>query len=354
MTINKSEKILSKVPDMPSGEEWVYQMGVPLQLSATEAGLFCSIRRGSVKAVDFEVGNDLIPFDSIDRIKAERAVPLIRSTPMCHPETGDEQMLSVYPVTGGFVPLGAKMDGGGRIHPHAGTGFGVCQILGYPSDLSREPGRTDKPLKMMGIQQYTYDGTHFTVSSQGRISEDQLYPGWRLIPAIMSNAIPDGEDLVCGMCGVQSGNTAEKRTAGVARWRYSDNKWSVIGFTPVAQQTVASGRCTGEPSLIRIKDGSLLFMARGVFTDEEDAESVLVWRSTDRGATWKTVLKKRRWNTRRRFPCLAPATTESGSIPIRRCKSSPCVCSLPKRARPSFMTIRIQTEPDTGAKGKVG
>ena len=67
----------------------------------------------------------------------------------------------------------------GRPHPHAGTGFGLLVVLGFPPDHSelKAAGRRNKYTRLE-LQQYRYDGTTFTVISTEKIGTDALLPGW--------------------------------------------------------------------------------------------------------------------------------------------------------------------------------
>ena len=142
----KGPRDLSIPRDTPPGQDGIYQLGTPFQLSDTQAGMFCNIRRVSVYAGDLEMGSDLVIFDDIDGICAESAIALIRGGEMDHPETGERMILSTYPFVGGFVPLGARRHDG-TPHPHAGSGFAVCTQRGYPAHARSSLLASDRPFE---------------------------------------------------------------------------------------------------------------------------------------------------------------------------------------------------------------
>ena len=56
--VTKGPRDLSFPRDTPPGQDGIYQLGAPFQLSSTQAGMFCNIRRASVEAGDLEMGSD--------------------------------------------------------------------------------------------------------------------------------------------------------------------------------------------------------------------------------------------------------------------------------------------------------
>ena len=123
--------------DMPA----VYGVGVPLQLSPTQAGIFCNLRGAGVPVVDFEAGTDIVIFNCKEDIRPANAQALSRNTPDIDCATGTSIIWVKYPIVGGFVPLGAKLPGG-RAHPYAGTGFGLLVSIAFPADHSAHTRRS--------------------------------------------------------------------------------------------------------------------------------------------------------------------------------------------------------------------
>ena len=234
--INNGDKVLSEVPNTPPSLEWVYQIGFFLQLSSNEAGIFCNIRRGGVMPIDLEEGNDLIIFKTVSGINTERVVPLNRSSIMTNKVTNQEQLLSIYPIKGGFVPLGAKRKDGSA-HPYEGTGFAMSTIYGYPLHLKdrgfKKGGPGKETLQLIDVQQYRYDGDSFSITRKEKVSQYDMISGWKIDSSSMSNAIPDGDDLIMGLCGITL--EGEKRSTGIARWKYKNDKWELSKYAPIAK-----------------------------------------------------------------------------------------------------------------------
>lgn len=275
-----NSKFLSHVPSAPPDQEWVYQVGKPFQLGPTQAGLFCNIRRAGVTAVDLEVGNDLLLFDRLEPTAFQEPLPLHRSCIRPHPKTGEEKLLSIYTVRGGFVPLGAKLQDG-RPHPHAGTGFGLALALGYDTNLATVPAeirRQTAPLEFYLLQQYRWDGTRFQITSEKEIGLGELLPGMRMRGGL-AVAVPDGADLLLPFGGSKTGEPTG--TTGVTRWRCEDGEWRMTNYMPVTP----SGNYF-EPSLVRDTDEALVFTARGASGSNLPIE---VWCSVD-GVEWNKII----------------------------------------------------------------
>ena len=77
--VSKGPRDLSVPQSVPPGQEGVYQLGVPFQLSATQAGIFCNIRRAAVYANDLEIGSDLVIFDDAKAISSSSALGMTSS-----------------------------------------------------------------------------------------------------------------------------------------------------------------------------------------------------------------------------------------------------------------------------------
>lgn len=275
------------VASQPAADRWVYQLARAFQLSDTEIGLAVNLRRSGVKAVDTEVGNDLMVLDRLDRIAPKAVVPLNRSEIGIHPRTGGRLLMCLYPLAGGFVPLGARV-ADGTPHPHAGTGFGMSHVIGFPVD---EAGHITiggsweirDPYAAVELQQYRYDGARFIVEHTERIAFDELLAGWQFTSMPLGNCLVDGNDLIGGLVGKR---VASKRAtgSGLARWQRVNGRWRLAAFVPV---TRADG--SYEPSMVRDADGSLLFAVRGGQPGPNE-NAVMVWRSANNGTTWKKVI----------------------------------------------------------------
>ena len=280
----KGSAALSVLPDTPPGELWRYGGGDAFQVAPRKAAFFCGIWVEGKGNVDFVNGSDLILFDDLSNIRSDNAIPLSRN------EIGESSVTVKGTVVGGFVPLGAKLVDGSP-HPHAGTGFGVAYALRYALDRDGHYDYREVKERWLEFFQFGYDGKAFRVLKKERAEYETLFPGWEIVGEGLANAIPDGQDLLLTMA-VESGEGA---VSGGARWRRGADGWRPISFAPVTVEETG----WGEPSLVRDRDGSLLFSARS----SEDsrfgiAYDVAVWRSTDSGETWERIIYRRKCRSR--------------------------------------------------------
>jgi hypothetical protein len=169
-----------------------------------------------------------------------------------------------YPVVGGFVPVGAKAADGSP-HPHAGTGFGVSDVV----PIDAETHLYDFTYRMLELYQFAYDGKDFQVLNNERINSGN-YP--ELNPGLKS-AIPDGNDLLFACNDITKG-------VGVSRWKHNGTGWYKDSFSPVNDLDNI------EPSLIRDVDDALLFSSR-------IGDDIQIWRSEDDAETWKRIISRK-------------------------------------------------------------
>ncbi|MFA6568136.1 MAG: hypothetical protein WCS96_07985 [Victivallales bacterium] len=343
--VSRNRRALWEVhTELPPDKTGVYQLGFPFQISPTEIGVSLNIRWSGVKTIDLEIGNDLLILDHLGAIDPKRIQVLNHSEIKPHPHSGKPTLFAQYPLVGGFVPIGA-LRADGTPHPHAGTGFGVAQVIGFPGDqtVANECEYKDAEQYQyhgLEIQQYSYDGSDFNMLNSTFDDSHHLLHGCYLRHPGLSSAIPDGDDLLQPWCGSRN----NKMGCGVLRWRYTDKKWHPVEFTPVtihddmpegaedpkwcyiakewrpvefgsapatlnavSSEPVIENPQTGyvpseaispytEPSLVRDLDGSLLFTARAQGTQPYapgplKAEKVCIWRSLDGGKSWCKILE---------------------------------------------------------------
>jgi hypothetical protein len=280
-------------PDVPEGEVWRYGLGFPFQVEPCIAGLFCNIRKDGTEDIDFEIGSDVVLFDNLEDINADEAVPLSRYERGFSPGQGEpatETVTRKGPVLGGFVPAGAKLTDGSP-HPHAGTGFGMCWAILHALDREGRYEYREGLERFAELFQFAYDGKEFRILEKECIESEMLLTDWNLVGNFITNAIPDGRDLLYVMVA----KVGDISVAGVTRWQYGASGWRPVSFAPVTGNDVS----WGEPSLIRDIDGSLLFSARSPDRDDIGMGfDVPVWRSTDNGMTWKQVIYRKECRSR--------------------------------------------------------
>ncbi len=277
--ITKGRVALTIPPDTPPDEVWRYGLGFPFQVAPRKAGLFCNIRKDGTKSIDLEIGSDVVLFDELEDIRAGNAMALSRY------EIEKTFIVRKGPVLGGFVPLGAK-SADGDPHPHAGTGFGLAMGARHVLDETGNYDYRDDADRHAELFQFGYDGKDFKILQREYVKVESLLSEWELAGNFVTNAIPDGRDLLYVMLA----KVVKLGVSGVSRWRHGADGWRPVSFVPVTGDEVR----WGEPSLIRDGNGDLLFSARsdcsvlpGVAFD------AAVWRSTDNGETWEQVIYRK-------------------------------------------------------------
>ena len=137
---------LTSPTEHPPGELCRYGGGFPFQVAPKLAAVLCCLRNEGYPVGDFENGSDVILFDDLDGIDPAGAVPIVRNDHFVDPH-GRRSIAIHYPIIGGFVPLGALRDDG-TPHPHAGTGFGIGQVLEFPMLGKGHYSKSHKVTKM--------------------------------------------------------------------------------------------------------------------------------------------------------------------------------------------------------------
>lgn len=269
-------------PTTPIKASWRYGLALPFQVAPCVAAISCNIRAGFH---DFENGNDAILFSDPSDMGGALNVPLNRNQYARHPRTGQPAVMVKYPAHIGFVPLGAKRPDG-TPHPGAGTGFGLSEVVAWPVGGEVEFRGPDH-YEYLELQQFSYDGQLFSVLSSQHVEVGELLSRWTLYGGPLTNAIPDGDDLLFGMAGgeVNRGRWFENQPpqgvgAGVTRWCWEPKGWRPVSFTPVTGWDRSM-----EPSLIRDTDGSLLLCTR-----VSGRNTIRVWRSSHGGKAWAKVI----------------------------------------------------------------
>ena len=275
--------ILTGKPDLqcvatPVPERSIYGAGKLVQLSPTQAGLFCGVRPVGIPVIDLNAGADLIIFDALDKISEKNAIPVTRNHKAVHPRNGAPLVMVRNHVVCGFVPLGARLADGSP-HPAAGTGFGLGLLLGFPPDHSDLWAAARKDIhSALQLQQYRYDGRQFTIVSDRILDPKDLIPGWEIGNVSLDNPMPDGRDFLVGLVA-RDGKLHPKKGCAMSRWQCANGEWK-----PVNISYVEGSEGSFEPSAVRDRDGAILLSVRR-------GTEFNVWRSTDQGQTWKQIIQ---------------------------------------------------------------
>lgn len=268
-------------PDSTPEQPLSYGLGFPFQVAADRAALFCNVRVEGVATFDYENGTDVIVFDSLEGIGAAPPVIISRNERLTD-AGGAPRIVVKFPIIGGFVPLGA-LRADGSPHPHAGTGFGLCQAISFPVDEAGHFNWQTERIHRCEVHQLSYDGERFAAERVPQLPE-RPHPwvgesAWRISAPGITNAIPDGDDL---LQAVQASDGSGS-SSGVVRWSRAGGSWEPVEFSPVTPRNEG----WAEASLVRDTDGALLFSARGGVGDQ--LSEVRVWRYYQGEPQWRLV-----------------------------------------------------------------
>ena len=301
VSITRGEADLKLPPDTPADKSWRYGLIFPFQVAPNMAAAFVNIRiRNGVMAParsgdDYEVGGDVVLFDDVSGAVTSPPVAVMRNHEEPNPNSNPPNQPSImvkYPMRGGFVPAGAKKADGSP-HPHAGTGFGInMAIARHPGDPKSESGggmyEDGESYSYLELFQFTYQDGRFEVTGSERIPQHELIPGWFVANGGLTNAIPDGDDLLVAMSAGRIEETPAPGESvpmggGIMRWQRKEGVWR-----PVSYIQATGNDSSTEASLIRDVDGNLLLSARG--SQNRDNHAIRVWHSLDNGKSWEKII----------------------------------------------------------------
>lgn len=296
--VTRGPAVLIEPRESGTGGLFRYGPAYPFQVGPHTVALSTCLRMEGIAAGDFENGSDIILFDDLDAISADRAVTFSRNDKY-RTSTGQARIAIRYPAVGGFVPHGA-LRADGSPHPHAGTGFTFAQVLDFPMLPGGGYTKADKKSRMISkveVRQVHFDGKYFITDCCETFTREHplICPGqsnWALFWTGQRPAIPDGDDLLLPI-GAAQGDLAtwmpSPMSCGVARFTWQHGEWRPASYVPVIVNEDPFSEVHMEPSLVRDTDGSLLLCARGCFNDHVE-HAIQIWRSRDGGNTWKLVI----------------------------------------------------------------
>lgn len=188
--------MLGRPAKKPEGTKGIvaYELGNIFQLDRTHCLLVASMDEQG--GPDLCVGNDGFIFEKLSDIQAEKAIPLNRVETNYKLKTGKGTgLLAKYPLTGAFVPLGAKLEDG-RPHPGAGTGILVCTCMAFKSDRSdpiHGEGHYNSWEALVEVMQIKWTGEKLVITD---ISQPQNWLGHTPMDVPFSMFCESGASLI--------------------------------------------------------------------------------------------------------------------------------------------------------------
>jgi hypothetical protein len=201
---------------------------------------------------DLCVGNDAFIFEKFSDIIEDKAIPLNWPEPKyCLKDSSGTGFLGKFPITGGFVPLGAKSEDGRQL---AGAGTGIFISDGLTFDDSKKTGNSSSEL-VMEFMQVRWDGQSLSVTKKDLL--DNLL-GYKLLGNALSEFLQDGDSFLAPLL--------TDKGIIVFRFKFDGKEWRALecGNPFVARQKEGwyMNRGESEPSIIK-KDGQYLISTRG-------------------------------------------------------------------------------------------
>jgi len=230
-----------------------YEMGKGFQLDPAHCLLAASLDEQG--GGDLCVGNDGFVFESLSDIRPENAFPLNRPDPDYRLRSGrGTAYLAKFPLSGGFVPLGALLPDG-RTHPAAGTGLFASEGVTFNADRSSAGVGSEIVMEFM---QTRWDGRSFRVTH--RELTDSLL-GHRLEGNTLGYFLADGESLLAPFT-TTDGIVVFRFTFDAGRWHATEAGEAFRTRAPDGSGNPLTGPGELEPVLAR-RDTDYLVYTRG-------------------------------------------------------------------------------------------
>ena len=198
---------------------------------------------------DFCVGNDTFIFQKLADIKPENVIPLNwpdPDYPLKH--SSGTAYLAKFPVTGGFVPRGAKLSNG-KPHPAAGTGLLISMGMTFGADHTHADESSEITFECFQVQ---WDGSQFVISQRTYID---TFLGHTAVGNCLSHFLIDDDHLLAPFLTNQG--------IVVIRFDYDGTQWQPTKAgqpfkTHEAPTLVANMRGEFEPCIQKLNDQYLV------------------------------------------------------------------------------------------------
>ena len=139
---------------------------------------------------DLCVGNDAFIFQKLSDIKPENAIPLNSPDPdYSLKHSAGTAYLAKYTITGGFVPLGAKLPNGNP-HPAAGTGLLISEAVTFDLERSQADQNSEATIECL---QVSWDGANLRVNQRTCLDS---FLGHTIVGLPLSHFLLDGDHFL--------------------------------------------------------------------------------------------------------------------------------------------------------------
>jgi hypothetical protein len=167
---------------------------------------------------DLCVGNDGFIFEKISDIAPGNAIPINFPDPNYKLQySPGRAFLAKYPVTGGFVPLGAALDDG-RPHPAAGTGILVSDAVTFSLDKTSADSYSEIITEVIQLR---WDGQSLKITEKKLI--DHAF-GFKVFGTPLSYFCPQGPDFLAPF--------VTDKGIVVFRISYTGQSWQIVSAGP--------------------------------------------------------------------------------------------------------------------------
>ena len=238
-------RLLGRVVRQPAGTSRpvIYEVGKLFQLDREHGLLVASLREEG--GHDFEVGNDGLVFKNLQELAPEKAIAINRLDANYRLKSnGAPAIQGRFPVSGAFVPLGAKLPDG-RTHPAAGTGILFSGTLTFLPDRTQGHPQAGKDDREIEVVQLRWDGSSLRVTGRDFVRQ---FAGVDVGRVGLSNAIADGAGLLCPFAADDGSYVV------VVRFEFDRNAWKAVRVgRPFHQAAVphTSARSPTQPRVYR-------------------------------------------------------------------------------------------------------
>ena len=244
-------RVLSRPASQPEGtsKPVCYELGQLYQLDREHCLLVTGMREQG--GDDLNVGNDAFVFAKLPDLVPEKAIPVNRVDPAYRLRSGDGVGVQAqYPVSGAFVPLGARREDGSP-HPAAGTWFLISQGVTFLPDRSGAHPQGDCTFDIIQLR---WDGEQLEMK-KGQLPETLF--GMTPTGMSVTNYCACGDDFLCAFTVAGHGHAVFTFAWDGTRWwpaGCGKPFFDLASWDPAVDKPEVLSRGETEPSLRRCGD----------------------------------------------------------------------------------------------------